>query len=149
MGAKTIRMSEDIALRSSCAADVPYIVETWVKAYRHSDRARDAGSAYLRGQQALIRSILYRAAVVVACLDSDPDAIVGFAVTERNTVHYVHVRRPFRKSGIAKTLLGNLYSTPGVVYTHKQLLLDDGKKTRLPIPPGWVYDPYATNQEKK
>jgi hypothetical protein len=41
----------------------------------------------------------------VACLESDPDVILGFSVAQNNVLHFVFVKPQWRKIGIAKMLV--------------------------------------------
>jgi GNAT superfamily N-acetyltransferase len=56
---------------------------------------------------------------LVACLDDDEDALLGFinASADKRTVHYVAVRKDFRGNGIAKALMAHM---PGAErYSHR------------------------------
>lgn len=127
-----------ILLRTMAETDIPFIVDAWVESYRSSSRAREAGRSYRRGQRALVRRILERAACVVACLEKDNDAIAGFAVTEGDTIHYVFVRDAFTRVGLATSMLLPFASRDTVRYSHRP-------SVPIRIPETWVYDPYLAH----
>jgi hypothetical protein len=76
--------------------------------------------------------------VLVACLKSDPDFIVGYSVvsSDFSTVHWVHVKNTERRSGVARMLLP---SNPTAVSHLSRLGLDLLPKLNSPI-----FNPFIT-----
>jgi len=59
--------------------------------------------------------------IKLAVLPDDPSVVLGWAVTEPNTVHFVYVKPTFRKYGIAKALLSHVRRP--FMYTHHTYIL--------------------------
>lgn len=74
-------------------------------------------SAYFSSYQEYIKKLLQRPQCIVriACLTEDPDVILGFSVSEPDTLHYVWCEKDSRrKFGIARALTQFPFST----FTH-------------------------------
>jgi GNAT superfamily N-acetyltransferase len=127
------------ALRPAQPADAVYVMHSWLRSYESSAVARDMGRSYYLSHERTIRRILERADVLVACLEDDPETIVGYAVTGPETVFYVYVKKDFRRLGIARALLAP-YLELATIYTHKSA-------RALPVPASWVYVPGANHHE--
>lgn len=89
--------------------DTGFIIETWLKGLRFSNTwfERIDHEAYFKNYLGIIKSILGRPSVTtyVACLKDDPDVIIGYAVTEPQILHWVFVRKDWRRAGIARDLI--------------------------------------------
>lgn len=85
------------------ALDRSYLIRTWLM----SSAPKDQMPGYFRSQALLIEDKIKGKTVLVACLTETPDVIVGFAVldAERDTVHYVTVRRNWVGTGVLQALL--------------------------------------------
>lgn len=104
--------------------------------YRNQTRARDAGPAYLRGHKRAIRECLARPHVAtrIACLQEQPDTILGYSVIEGRCCHYIFVKRDFRGEGLARSLIRDLLDGQPATYSHR------GWKA---APAAWSYSPYS------
>lgn len=77
---------------------------------------------YYPDQEALIKTILGRSYVVVACSGDDPDQIFGYLVTEEQgpdiCFHWLYIKYPFRRIGLARGLLNAVIdnATPGTKF---------------------------------
>lgn len=58
----------------------------------------------------------------LAVLPSDPSVILGWAVRQHLTLHYIYVKPAFRRYGIASALIGD---QPWSTYSHHTYLLRD------------------------
>ena len=144
-------------VRESHDGDRPYITKAWVASSTETALARALSANYEREQSALVWAWLPHVTVRVACDSTDPDAILGFVVyqgSETSIVHYVHVRKDFRRLGIARALLGPLVESRAI-YTHR---ITDGtryagfkaQKSKAPdadarlfeVPPLWTFNPF-------
>ena len=88
---------------------------------------------YYSGMQDRLANLFKDPAVLItlAVNPNDEDQIYGFSVTSKlgstNVIHYVYVKHPFRKFGIAKMLLEGKYEK-GFFYTSrpkKQFRIDN------------------------
>jgi hypothetical protein len=63
--------------------------------------------AYYENYHIYLNNLLIRKNVTVqlAVLSDDIDVVLGFSVSENNTLHYVHIHKDSRKRGIGRTLI--------------------------------------------
>lgn len=126
----------DVAFRPAGQADVPFVLNSWLQSYARAPLALAVPrEAYWRGHHDLVLAILGRCETTVACAPSDPDAIMGWATTWAGGVHYVYVKFPYRRLGIARRLLEHLPERSR--YTHQTAIV-----ASLPVPREWEFDPY-------
>lgn len=131
----------EVVLREARDSDKAFLISSWLRSFAASKLALLADSdAYFQGYRPLVEAALSRSRVLVACQKADPDAIVGWVAVEPGDVprlHYVYVKHPFRRFGIAKRLVAPLLGA-AVTYTHETPVL-----RRLTVPKGWRYNPFA------
>lgn len=135
-----------IGLRPYHAPDVPFIINSWLKAYKHNSGFGKllTYDVYFQHHERLIKSLLTRAKVTVATDEEDPDLILGYLVYERPVtqapvLHFCFVKKEFRLFGIFSQLL-----------RHENLELSKCIATHLTYPGerlreknvGMVYNPY-------
>lgn len=129
-------------LRPLTEADLPFVLDCWVKSYQRSHHARACGKQYHTIQDAIAKRHIANSAVLVCCLDEDPETIVGWAVTGPGVVHYVYVKMNWRRRGVASKLLAPYLGQEGVAHTHT-MTWDDERKPWTRVPRGWRYEPKA------
>ncbi len=106
----------DLGVRALGAEDLPFVYATWLKqvvkncvGFEHLSDAR-----LYHKQMQVVKSILSRAATLVAHLPDDPHVILGYLVLEKSRrvarpiIHWIYVKSPWRENGIAAQLLGEL-----------------------------------------
>lgn len=125
-------MALPVRMRPAEEGDVPFIFSSWLQSFRDGNEDARAMNkdAYFAGQHIVIADIMQRpnSKCLVACaLDHGPQ-IFGWACGDIAiaALHYVYVKQPYRRMGIAKTLVGALLGTTiGLVCTHRTLVLDE------------------------
>lgn len=133
-----------VTLRPVAPADEPLVFSSWLRSYRTAPAvAQVRGPVYFANQRRVIERILLRAQVLVACSPSEPTDVFGYAVCERTAsglvVHWLYVKHPFRRLGVA----GRLLSAAGagdvatIQHTHET---DAGKRLAKRL--GSVLNPY-------
>lgn len=77
--------------------------------------------------------------VKIACLNEDPDVILGYSIlgTNYQTIHWVYVKQAWRRKGIGKSLT----PTNLAIATH---LSELGRELLLKYP-GAIFNPFTTN----
>lgn len=104
-------------LRAGVPADHPFVIDSWLLSGRSQAIARDAGRGYAGDMKWLLRRLLERGALLVACDKEEPGAIWGWALTRGSSIFYVYVRQEFRRKGLARALLAPFLDHQGeVVY---------------------------------
>lgn len=144
-------MSRPYLVRRATKRDLPLITNSWLKSFRDADWVKGCpNSVYYGFQHRIIEHLIPRSVVLCAVNEDDIDQILGWCAAEVVeagegarvlVVHYVYVKHPFRKLGIAKTLVESLIAAEhpvATMYTHKTLVCP---KMRL-RDRGLVYNPY-------
>jgi ribosomal protein S18 acetylase RimI-like enzyme len=118
--AEALPMESEVSLRPAHAADTAFVVDSWLKSFRSSS-GDVPGPIYWRSHREVVDALLQRANVLVACNPEDASQIFGWAAFEKRAgvlvLHYLYVKEPFRRYGIATRLLRTL-SAKGCQYTH-------------------------------
>lgn len=98
-----------ISIRKIAEADKNFIYSTWLDGvYYGNDLYKTADKIQFKNKY---KKFLYKVMenskteVQIACLKDDPDIILGYAVFEGSTLHFVYVKAAWRKIGLAKDLI--------------------------------------------
>ena len=112
-----------VRLRDGQVSDLPFIFNSWLKSSRENcpDLRRIPESVFWRYQHQQLHSLLQRCQVTVACDVTDEDHVLGYIVSEQGfainardaphavaRVHWVFVKKTFRRFGLGKMLLENV-----------------------------------------
>ncbi len=135
---KTYHAGEDppperlpLLIRQAQQDDVPFIMSSWLKSFRDKDQGFAEGCPnriFYACHHRVVEVLLPRSMVVVACDENDPRTIVAWACYERGdggclVVHYLYVKQPLRRNGVARQLMTTLLAIEGepetVFYTHR------------------------------
>lgn len=105
--------------------DMNFIYNSWLKSYRQSDFAKKVpNDVYYTYQKAKIDRVMDVSSILIIHAKDQPDHILGYIVASEEPytcIHYVYVKYPYRKLGIAKQLCNSLVSGFGnrtVICTH-------------------------------
>lgn len=135
-----------IGFRAARASDLPFIYRTWLMGAYHGNRPLKGvkvpigasldyiGSInqddFMKSYHKYLESLLTRndLFIYVACLHSDPDVILGFSVFQPEVLHWVFVKKDWRRIGLCNDLVPkNIKTVTGftrvgeVIRKHKNL----------------------------
>lgn len=137
---EVVNKSELVELRAEIEADRPFIFSTWLRGLRHANDHYELidNEAYFKHQHALIETILddFGTTIRIACLKEDPSVILGYSVSKDNTLHWVFVKRSWRRIGLGKDLVPKDITTVSHVTKVGRDLLRKN--------PGIKFNPYLT-----
>ena len=107
--------STQFTIRPGQPADHAFVYATWLRCYKHSSgfARRISDGVFYKFHHEAIRRILERGAALRVC-GPDTETILGYSVSEGGTLHFVYVKKPFRRCGIARSLL----APPPLLFTH-------------------------------
>ena len=141
-------MTNQPTFRAAGVEDIAFLTNSWLESYRHAPSVRGVpNKVYYYYHHKLLEELLTRCTVLICCYPDNPNQILGYVCAELYdtalVIHYVYVKKTFRKFGIAKSLVNHLLETekpPSVLFTHKT-------KDIFPIEKnlrkeGWIYHPY-------
>ena len=145
-----------ITIRQATEADIPFVFNSWLKSYRTSQFASPIDNTiFFSEHHKVIERILRYYDVRIACSPEDPDQIHGFICAGYTdgifTLHYIYVKHPFRRLGVAKELYDNFPKPENAasLYTHQtRASLPIAPKYNLIFHPYLAYDPAAYNGDK-
>jgi GNAT superfamily N-acetyltransferase len=110
---------ELITVREMREEDKPFILSSWLKSHRAHCGWASSGD-FFNVHRRVAEGLLARSKVFLAVQKDDPSAIVGWSCLDRDDkhVHYVYVKRAFRRCGVAATLVGG-YARGAALATHQ------------------------------
>ena len=98
-------------IRQGVEGDVSFIYSSWLRSYRDHSSHADLipKEIYYKCQARIIRKLLDSCGIAVACNPEDQEQIFGYCIYSPSSagiaiVHYLYVKHPYRKLGIATTL---------------------------------------------
>jgi len=96
-----------ISIREPEETDIPFFFTTWLHGLYYGNswfNAIDKDVFYEKYHEVL-KLLLGRSSLRVACMEDEPDVILGYSVFTDTTLHWVFVKKAWRKLGIAKRLI--------------------------------------------
>jgi len=101
--------NELIIIRPGQMEDANFIFTTWLKGlwFGNDWFGLIDSKVYFDTQHKIIESLLSQLTtkVSVACLKDDPKVILGYSVYSGHRLHWTHVKKAWRKIGLAKDLV--------------------------------------------
>lgn len=133
-----MQKDELISVREGVESDHPFIYASWLKGLRYGNDwfSLIESDHYYKNYHAVIEHLLNdpNTTVLIACLQEDPDVILGFSVSSGDRLHWVFVKQRWRKIGIARSLAPTQVSS----VSH----LTDAGKSILKRHPGVTFKPF-------
>lgn len=142
-----------IQIRKFIDPDTDFIYSSWLNSYKNdSSFARKiARSIFFKWHQKIVKIILSRPSttISIACFDEMPEVILGYMIhekqkedeDEKDIIHFVYVKKDYRKQGIAKLLIeSQSIHLNESLFTHFTDTLYDLKIKEKH--PKFMYDPY-------
>lgn len=115
-----------VLFRPLALEDKSFFFNSWLKSFRFGTLCKNVeNTIYYLNQHKIIEGIVKRSKVVVCCNADDPKLIYGYICWEivdgQFVLHFMYVKEPYRKLGLAKMLMqqtGHDFTTLGC-YTHQ------------------------------
>ena len=112
---KDITKTDLVAFRNRLPSDTAFILATWLRGLRFGNswyKLIDS-QVYFAVYHAVLESILSQEKTVIkiACLQDDPEVILGFSAYTGNRLHWVYVKQAWRNLGIARKLVPSTTDT--------------------------------------
>jgi hypothetical protein len=100
-------------MRAASAADHAFIHNSWLESHWHSYKHIPHAKQLMSIR---ISEIMSQSKIEVCVDKEDPQVIYGYVVYEPNVTHWVYVKFPLRRQGMATYMLGNI--TPDALQFH-------------------------------
>lgn len=96
-----------VGFREATAADEGIVFNAWLKGHRQLGDwpKRLSSRRYFDEHKLVVAQILARATTVVACNAARPTQVLGFVCFEDGVLHWLFVKQPYRRQGIARHLM--------------------------------------------
>lgn len=126
----------NILIRPITETDLPFIFATWLKGLYHGNEfySKIKQDVFYAQYHKMIETILPKSMIKIACLEDEPDVIIGYCVFETDRLHWIFVKKAWRKLTIAKQLLND------VPFTRVSHLTKVGEAIRKKEK--WEFDPF-------
>lgn len=125
--------------------DYAFVYSTWLRSYRFNSvfTRKLTNKVYYEWHHKAIERIFGRGGFcIIACDTSDKNVVFGYIVGERTSsgdiIHFIYVKKAFRKLGIMAKLLDSV-GFKGGLFTHYTEFCDEYLKSHEGI---WTYNPY-------
>lgn len=127
-------------------SDYNFVLSTWLRSYYEALKYYSSGSVrvpfpkddvFFQGHQAKIKALMALPGVecLVCVAPDDENQIVGWAVFDRDCLHYVYAKHVFRRLGIGNKIREAI-TAPITTYSHHT-------KFSKHVNKGLTYNPYA------
>lgn len=111
----SVTKSDLVSIRNVALTDHSFIFATWLRGLRYGNRFFNEvdSEVFYKTYHKAIETILTLPTVTVkvACLKDEPDCILGYAVYAGSKLHWVHVKKEWRRIGVANSLLPPVFDT--------------------------------------
>lgn len=89
--------------------DSGFIYATMPKAiyFKHSTPIDQEKRDWFQAFHEYMKWLLINSEIEIACLDEEPDFVIGYAILCNNKIEFVYVKKDYRKKKIATLLLKN------------------------------------------
>lgn len=119
-------MIEKVRIRTMQDKDFNFIINSWLKSYKYSGSAvrRMRDSDYYIAYEPIVKVLIQRSDIYVACLREEPEVILGYIAVEpaevgtTDVIHYLLVKDLWQRIGIGKYLLQAADPGPQSYFTH-------------------------------
>jgi hypothetical protein len=105
-----------VVYRLAEEGDLGFVFDSWLRSYKADKIPHKKGRElrkFFEVMRTRIAGLLERSIVMVCCNPDEQAQIFGWAACEKDTCHYVYVKRAYRKMGIAGMLV-----LPRTQFTH-------------------------------
>ncbi len=95
-----------ILVREPQPEDINFILSTMLKGLYYGSRFWSLvdQDAFFSNYEPFIKQMMLSNTIKVACLEEDPDVILGYSLFKQSNLHFIFVKKSYRKLGIAKLL---------------------------------------------
>lgn len=96
----------EVTIRDPKPEDINFILSTMLKGLFYGSKfwAEVDQTSFFSNYEPFIKHLMLRSQIKIACLDDDQDVILGYSMANGNTLHFLFVKKSYRKLGIGKLL---------------------------------------------
>ena len=104
----------EVIVRDPLPGDINFILSTMLKGLYYGSEFWQLvdQEAFFKNYEPFIKSLMLRSDIKVACLADDEDVILGYSMYKNEAIHFIFVKKSYRKLGLARSLY-----PPGITIT--------------------------------
>lgn len=93
-------------IRDPQPEDINFILSTMLKGLYYGSRfwSEVDQDAFFKNYEPFIKNLMIKSQVKIACLEDDQDVILGYSMFDHNILHFIFVKKSYRKLGIGRKL---------------------------------------------
>ena len=102
----SLKSGEKLTIRTATDQEMNLIRSDWFRSFRlkGSHPLKVSKEVFEQGMNARIQRLICKCLPVVATLEDVPEEVLGWSCRDMGIVHYVYVKRDYRRQGIGKFL---------------------------------------------
>ena len=135
----------EVSIRSANEDDHGFILNSWLKSYYDTAdiSPRISRKVFFKNEGKIIENLLKTELVKIICNPFDETHIYGYACFNDNPtiLHYIYVKQPFRKMGLARNILRDYMESEDVIISYST-----GRIKRFGTHYNFKYNPYVRNK---
>ncbi len=95
-----------ITIREPQPEDINFLLSTFLKGLYYGSKFWGLvdQEAFFQNYEPFVKQLMLRSDVKIACLEEDKDVILGYSISRSNVLHFLFVKKSYRKLGIGKLL---------------------------------------------
>lgn len=106
-----------ITIRSPHQADAAFVISSWLSSHQEHWKPFVTAPTFNRSYRPFVEKCLSTSTILIAALEDEPDTILGYIVFKDNVIHYIYVKYPLRRQGLARKLITEAEDRSGVSFT--------------------------------
>lgn len=118
-------MLTSVSIRDAQPSDLPFIYSSWLKSYKHDSKLGRSirSSIFFENYREVLDKLLLNSSIKIISAPNDSNVILGYLVYSYDLnkdliIHYCFVKQPFRRLGLANTLINSVNLGFRVICTH-------------------------------
>src|ERR1022692_61729 len=96
----------EVTIREPRPEDINFILSTMLKGLFYGSKFWNEvdQTSFFQNYEPFLKTLMLRSEIKIACLDDDQDVILGYSMAKANVLHFLFVKKSYRKLGIGKLL---------------------------------------------
>lgn len=122
------KASKDFTVRNPVGTDLAFIYASFLESYRYDSviGRHCKNHVFFEAYSYVIDQLLIKSKVLICCHPETPECIFGYLIYDGNLIHYVFVKKIFRRLGIAELLFKTAFGdNDALQYSHKTRMCYD------------------------
>lgn len=95
-----------ILIRQPEPNDINFILSTMLKGLYYGSKfwQEVEQESFFLHYEPFVKTLMLKSSIQIACLEDDPDVILGYSMSRANVLDFIFVKKSYRKLGIGRLL---------------------------------------------